>query len=83
MADLFAIRWAPTASSSSSSRRRTRLLRALFEKLGFPLVARHRSKNVTLYRQGDINFIVNAEPDCSRSVSRARTGPRPAPWRSA
>jgi 4-hydroxyphenylpyruvate dioxygenase len=26
-------------------------------------VARHRSKRVTLYRQGDVNFIVNAEPD--------------------
>ncbi|MFO7306039.1 MAG: 4-hydroxyphenylpyruvate dioxygenase [Gammaproteobacteria bacterium] len=38
------------------------LLRALFEQLGFPVVARHRSKNVTLHRQGDINFIVNAEP---------------------
>ena len=38
------------------------LLRALFERLGFPVVARHRSKNVTLHRQGDINFIINAEP---------------------
>src|SRR6187397_1368699 len=39
------------------------LLRALFERMGFPAVARHRSKNVTLHRQGDINFIINAEPD--------------------
>jgi len=31
--------------------------------MGFPVVARHRSKNVTLHRQGDINFIINAEPD--------------------
>jgi 4-hydroxyphenylpyruvate dioxygenase len=37
------------------------LLRTLFERLGFPVVARHRSKNVTLHRQGDINFIINAE----------------------
>jgi 4-hydroxyphenylpyruvate dioxygenase len=37
------------------------LLRTLFERLGFPAVARHRSKNVTLHRQGDINFIINAE----------------------
>ncbi len=35
----------------------------LFEQLGFQAVARHRSKDVTLYRQGDVNFIVNAEPD--------------------
>jgi 4-hydroxyphenylpyruvate dioxygenase len=41
----------------------TRALGRLFEALGFTAVARHRSKNVTLYRQGGINFIVNAEPD--------------------
>ena len=35
----------------------------LFEAMGFRAVARHRSKNVTLYRQGDVNFTVNAEPD--------------------
>jgi len=39
------------------------LLRTLFERLGFPVTARHRSKNVTLHNQGDINFIINAEPD--------------------
>jgi 4-hydroxyphenylpyruvate dioxygenase len=38
-------------------------LRALFARMGFPAVARHRSKNVTLHRQGDINFIINAEPE--------------------
>jgi 4-hydroxyphenylpyruvate dioxygenase len=36
---------------------------ALFERLGFSAIARHRHKKVTLYRQGEINFIVNAEPD--------------------
>jgi 4-hydroxyphenylpyruvate dioxygenase len=40
-----------------------RQLGALFETMGFRAVARHRSKDVTLYRQGEINFIVNAEPD--------------------
>jgi 4-hydroxyphenylpyruvate dioxygenase len=35
---------------------------ALFERLGFKAIARHRHKNVLLYRQGGINFIVNAEP---------------------
>jgi 4-hydroxyphenylpyruvate dioxygenase len=35
----------------------------LFEHMGFTAIARHRHKNVTLYRQGEINFIVNAEPD--------------------
>ncbi|HET8727363.1 MAG TPA: 4-hydroxyphenylpyruvate dioxygenase [Alphaproteobacteria bacterium] len=38
-------------------------LARLFEGMGFRAVARHRSKDVTLYRQGDVNFIVNAEPD--------------------
>ena len=35
----------------------------LFETMGFSAVARHRHKNVTLYRQGGVNFIINAEPD--------------------
>lgn len=39
------------------------LLKELFQKLGFRAVARHRSKDVVLYRQGGINFIVNSEPD--------------------
>lgn len=37
-------------------------LEALFLHLGFVAIAKHRSKKVTLYRQGDINFILNAEP---------------------
>jgi 4-hydroxyphenylpyruvate dioxygenase len=36
---------------------------ALFEQMGFTAIARHRHKDVTLYRQGEINFIINAEPD--------------------
>ncbi|HAJ44969.1 MAG TPA: 4-hydroxyphenylpyruvate dioxygenase [Alphaproteobacteria bacterium] len=34
-----------------------------FETMGFRAVGKHRSKAVTLYRQGHVNFIVNAEPD--------------------
>ncbi len=41
----------------------TEALARLFETMGFSAVARHRSKRVTLYRQGDINFILNAEPE--------------------
>ncbi|HSQ02695.1 MAG TPA: 4-hydroxyphenylpyruvate dioxygenase [Burkholderiales bacterium] len=37
-------------------------LGTLFESMGFSAVARHRSKDVVLYRQGSINFIVNHEP---------------------
>jgi len=38
------------------------VLEPLFETLGFSEVAKHRSKEVTLWRQGDINFIINSEP---------------------
>ncbi len=37
-------------------------LGALFELMGFSAVAKHRSKNVTLYRQGGVNYVLNAEP---------------------
>jgi 4-hydroxyphenylpyruvate dioxygenase len=40
----------------------TELLRSLFTRMGFPEVARHKSKDVTLHKQGDCNFIINAEP---------------------
>ncbi|HTE36430.1 MAG TPA: 4-hydroxyphenylpyruvate dioxygenase, partial [Reyranella sp.] len=38
-------------------------LGALFESMGLVKVAKHRSKDVSLYRQGDVNFILNAEKD--------------------
>lgn len=37
-------------------------LKALFVSLGFAEIAKHRSKEAWLYRQGDISFIVNAQP---------------------
>jgi 4-hydroxyphenylpyruvate dioxygenase len=39
----------------------TSLLRELFTKMGFPAIATHKRKDVTLHRQGEINFIINAE----------------------
>ena len=50
-------------------------LEPLFEKMGFSLVARHRSKDVLLYRQGDINFIVNREPRSLAGYFAAEHGP--------
>jgi 4-hydroxyphenylpyruvate dioxygenase len=47
----------------------------LFERLGFVAVARHRSKNVTLYRQGGVNFIVNAEPESFAQAFARLHGP--------
>jgi 4-hydroxyphenylpyruvate dioxygenase len=51
------------------------VLEPLFEKMGFTLVARHRSKDVLLYRQGDINFIVNREPKSLAAYFAAEHGP--------
>ncbi|NML14446.1 4-hydroxyphenylpyruvate dioxygenase [Azohydromonas caseinilytica] len=51
------------------------VLEPIFEKLGFTLVARHRSKDVLLYRQGDINFIVNREPKSVAAYFAAEHGP--------
>ncbi|WBY00427.1 4-hydroxyphenylpyruvate dioxygenase [Ramlibacter tataouinensis] len=47
----------------------------LFERMGFRAIARHRHKNVVLYRQGGINFIVNAEPDSFAQRFARQHGP--------
>ena len=51
------------------------VLEPLFEQMGFSLVARHRSKDVVLYRQGEINFIVNREPRSAAGYFAAEHGP--------
>ncbi len=51
------------------------VLEPLFEKLGFTQVARHRSKDVLLYRQGGINFIVNRERRSEAGYFAAEHGP--------
>ena len=51
------------------------VLRELFERMGLPVVARHRRKNVTLHNQGDINFIINAEPDSFAQKFAREHGP--------
>ena len=38
-------------------------LGATFEQFGFRRIGRHRSKAVSLYRQGDIHLLINAQPD--------------------
>ena len=54
---------------------RPNVVEPLFEKMGFSLVARHRSKDVLLFRQGDINFIVNREPKSHAAYFAAEHGP--------
>ncbi|PCJ49165.1 MAG: 4-hydroxyphenylpyruvate dioxygenase [Gammaproteobacteria bacterium] len=51
------------------------VLEPVFDLLGFTAVAKHRSKNVTLYRQGNINFILNEEKDCYTSFFAEEHGP--------
>lgn len=50
-------------------------LGALFEQMGFAAIARHRHKDVTLYRQGEINFIINAEKDSFAQRFARQHGP--------
>ena len=50
-------------------------LEPIFEIMGFTKVATHRSKNVHLYRQGEINLILNNEPDSLASYFAAEHGP--------
>jgi 4-hydroxyphenylpyruvate dioxygenase len=50
-------------------------LDSYFRLMGFQPVARHRSKNVTLYRQGDINFVLNSEPGSFAANFAAAHGP--------
>ena len=47
----------------------------LFEQMGFAAVARHRSKDVALYRQGDVNFILNNEPGSFAADFARQHGP--------
>ena len=51
------------------------VLEAAFERMGFTLVARHRSKDVQLWRQGRINFICNYEPKSPAAYFAAEHGP--------
>jgi 4-hydroxyphenylpyruvate dioxygenase len=50
-------------------------LKGLFEMMGFTAVAKHRSKNVLRFRQGDINFILNMEPEGQPADFRRVHGP--------
>ena len=45
-----------------------------FRLMGFTGVARHRSKHVMRYRQGDINFLLNMEPSGQAAAFRGRHG---------
>jgi 4-hydroxyphenylpyruvate dioxygenase len=50
-------------------------LHALFKQMGFAPVARHRTKAITLYRQGDVNYLLNEEPGGHAARFAAAHGP--------
>ena len=51
------------------------ILEPIFEAMGFTLVARHKSKDVELWRQGDINLLSNYEKNCHAGYYAEEHGP--------
>lgn len=51
------------------------LLEDVFARMGFAQIARHRSKDVQLWRQGGINLIANYEPRSPAAYFAAEHGP--------
>src|SRR5690606_33233809 len=50
-------------------------LHALFKRMGFSAVLRHRTRPLTVYRQNGVNFLVNEDPDSFAADFAARHGP--------
>jgi 4-hydroxyphenylpyruvate dioxygenase len=50
-------------------------LHSLFRTMGYTLVAKHRTKAISLYRQGDVNYLVNEEPGSQAVRFAAQHGP--------
>ena len=51
------------------------MLEPVFERMGFAMIAQHRSKDVQLWRQGGINLIANYEPKSAAAYFAAEHGP--------
>ena len=60
-------------------------LRSCFAKMGYQHVATHRTKQIELWQQGDVSFLLNAEPASHASEFCANHGPCAASmgWRVA
>ena len=50
-------------------------LEALFEQMGYSEIARHKSRDISLYRQGSINYVVNRDPASPARRFVAEHGP--------
>ena len=51
------------------------ILEPVFTTMGFVHIANHRSKDAALFRQGDINFIINYEPNSYAHYFAKEHGP--------
>ena len=51
------------------------LLHDLFRRMGFTAVLKHKTRAITVYRQGGVNFVVNDEPDSFAADFAAAHGP--------
>ncbi|MEQ1649622.1 MAG: 4-hydroxyphenylpyruvate dioxygenase [Hyphomicrobiaceae bacterium] len=52
-----------------------RKLEELFARMGYVEVARHKRKDISLYRQGHINYVLNREPDSHAARFVGEHGP--------
>jgi 4-hydroxyphenylpyruvate dioxygenase len=50
-------------------------LRDLFTRMGFALTARHKRKQIELWQQGDVTYILNADPASFAARFAAQHGP--------
>ncbi|UJM90072.1 4-hydroxyphenylpyruvate dioxygenase [Rhodanobacter denitrificans] len=50
-------------------------LHALFRRMGFSAVLRHKSRPITVYRQNGVNLLVNEDPDSFAADFAAQHGP--------
>lgn len=50
-------------------------LHRLFQNMGFTAVLKHKRRPITVYRQGDVNFLVNEDPDSFAADFAAQHGP--------
>jgi 4-hydroxyphenylpyruvate dioxygenase len=50
-------------------------LHQLFQNMGFSAVLKHKRRPITVYRQGDVNFLVNEDPDSFAADFAAQHGP--------
>ena len=53
----------------------TAQLHALFKRMGFSAVLKHKSRPITLYRQNGVDFLVNEDPDSFAAAFAAKHGP--------